>query len=362
MEQRVDGINLIRKSKRQLGFTKVLLKESLDEILMSAEKQFDKHRFTFLYDVSTKEEWWLHGHGERELGSCSIPKDDRDLYIDINLEISKRKPNSFIVSDEHVVRSLIAVFHELRHANQAVTAITDSRDEKTIIHYLSNVKNNLYYEQKYEYDLMELDAEANAVKRTYFYLKNSLNVSETDTMRLLNEYLRRSEPFLSYEGAYASISEIMEAFEALKEEAATIAGVYEDFEDVQVEEGYIEDAFLHIVKLSDKDGRWAPFWDKFTQATSQFESDRMVLAVTYHAYPDDFNIYSARLSQMDLSPKTVFGIPDWPETTEEIQNRNPDYVNKLKMSTKNEEISEEICPVITDKDLEGLDDDNGPVR
>lgn len=343
-----------------LHITKKMAIEIMTEILTKEQQSFDQRRLPFQYAIHSPENWVQLGYDPYTSGVCFASGHALQVLIQINTQIPEYFSEKMIIDDRELVSLLITTFHEITHARQHADIIERAGNDIIVIADLSAAKNYEYYRQNYLQDQSELDAEWRAIRLTKNYLEKELSISPEYTEQLMVAYIQAKENFLDTPYLCTSMQEINNAFKEAVQTGQKTAGRYA-VKDINKVSEY-DDAFLHIVKLSDKDGRWVPFWDKFQTAETREESDRMVLAVTYHAYPDDFKLYEPRLSRMDLSPNTVFGISKWPETAEEIQDRNPDYVNKLKMSTKNQETSEEICPVITDKDLEGLEDNNGPVR
>lgn len=220
-----------------------------------------------------------------------------------------------LVKNADFVRTLVAFFHENRHARNVITGFHACRDNKKDDYYIAinclACKENLdYYTLNYNSSPYEIDAEQAAIMSTYLFLRKEFQDSQYEQL-ILNYVNDRCA-----EGNY-KIKPIKDGYKSIKD--VDIA-FNQAFEKSKFDERFFDIQSSDEISMFLKDNEnWLDVErkiEKMNELNEDFDAigfkrDEMLASVTLYLHPECQNKIYAIQNDI-LSPKNVFGITSFP--------------------------------------------------
>lgn len=246
----------------------------------------------------------------------------------IKLNVIGQLSDRTLVKDNDFVKTLIAFFHEDRHARNVIKGFRDCRDNKKDDYYLAInclacKDNSEYYTLNYDNLPYEIDAEQFAIMSTYSFLRNEFPNCNYEQL-ILNYVNERCEngdyKIKPIDGGYKTIKSVNTAFNNVFEESKYI----ERFFNIQS-----TDEVSRFLKDNDKWFDITRKIEKMNEFNDDFKDiglkrDEMLSSISLFLHPEyksNMHIFQSN----SLSSSKVFGVSDFPPKTDFILDEYYDH-------------------------------------
>ena len=258
-------------------------------------------------------------------GITVVDPDDEKVY-------AEETDDSALVPDRNVAGCLMTLEHELQHARQNYMEWTRNSDERApeyiLLSHLAFSCNFELYLQSHVWNIRETDADSVGFIEGLKDLAEFCPGFDTDAVML--EYINsrwddgRVYRIGSRGMEFESVDEVKNAFkdaieEFKHEEPQEFPYKFPDAVAAWTDQtSHLAMTVRSLTNPKSKE-RWHGIFQSIQNSKTRAEFDRKAASVMLYVHPeykDEFN-----LDGIDLSPQTVFGISEFPETARFVQGR-----------------------------------------
>lgn len=247
------------------------------------------------------------------------------------------------VNDLNFIITGVSIFHESRHCEQN----EGFESEKHIItNIISTIGNDEYYLNGWKQMPYEIDAEYNGVMKMWTAVREAFpDQVDLQMLNYINFRTNETAYFIRpVAGGYKSKGQVITAFEQAYNDSIFCK------RDPQSRISSYNDEF---VKLFEADRGWSSpyykYFDKFLDASSGSQQDRMLTATVIHLHPDMSDLSKALIGE-NITFESEFGEP-FPETSEQSRKRLGLNESEDKISSHT---SIKYCPFDFDEYMQDL--------
>lgn len=268
------------------------------------------------------------------IGINNLTTDIHKLTNEINnTNTTTNTPNAFSrVPDLNFVTTIINIFHENRHINNALNKYQNCRSNKDddnalLISYLAKHYNSYYYIEHYPNYLIEIDAEQSGILDAYDYLCYTYPKHKELWEKLIVDYVNFKAQNFTYfiykSDGFTSLNEINTAFD-------------ESFDNSKSHKRNCTFLWQYSAPSNSiyeqiKQSKWKSIKEKILNTNNGITTDKMMASIVLYLHPEYQN-YLSDINIHDLSAQNIFNepFPDSPEETKLKEQRQQELTKKAE--------------------------------